>query len=87
MASKNIPEQPFLIIAPLSLVDQWIEEANRFFLPGTFQVIKYNPTTADIPQWFAKGSAWSKLKCDKHMRVIVASASVSTPRHPRSRQC
>lgn len=30
---------PFLIVAPVSLLENWAEEIDRFFRPGTFQVL------------------------------------------------
>ncbi|MBF0141335.1 MAG: restriction endonuclease [Magnetococcales bacterium] len=37
---KNSPDMdPFLVIAPVSLLDNWKEEIDKFFKPGTFSVL------------------------------------------------
>lgn len=30
---------PFLVVAPVSLLENWLEEIDRFFMPGTFEVL------------------------------------------------
>ena len=45
---------PFLIVAPVSLLENWKEEINKFFAPGAMRVLTlYGPTLAQkrVPKW------------------------------------
>lgn len=72
-----IPNNPIIIVTPLSLIHQWAAEAVRFLAPARVEVFIYNPTKNEIENYFADNGPWGASKLRIEQRVIIASASVS----------
>ena len=57
---------PFLIVAPVSLLDNWKEEIDKFFVPGTLSVLTlYGPELREkrLPRDRHSGGAASRWNC------------------------
>jgi hypothetical protein len=71
----GLPELPFLMVVPPTLVEQVALECTRFLEPGSFDVIKITGAMGK------HDSVWSeadkRANIPAHMRIYVASTTVS----------
>ena len=70
-----LPEYPFLFVVPSTLVDQAASECARFLESGAFDIISY------FGGYKSHKDVWAALEkrahTESHMRIFVASSSVS----------
>jgi hypothetical protein len=69
-----LPNHPFLIVVPSSLVNQVSYECNRFLETGAFDVVTY------IGGYKSHKDLWNELEkrahTVPHMRIIISSITV-----------
>jgi SNF2 family DNA or RNA helicase len=74
--TKNtLPNNPFLIVVPPTLVEQVTQECNRFLQPGSLDVIKVTGSAEQHEQLWAQAGNLSNLEPGR--RLYVASTTVS----------
>jgi SNF2 family DNA or RNA helicase len=72
----GFPDLPFLIVAPKTLVTQWVSELRRFFQKGSIDVFEYVGSTRSRANFFSDNGVWAASKQPFGRRVIVASHPV-----------
>ena len=72
---KALPDHPFLIVVPPTLVDQVTQECARFLKPGSMDLV---PITGAVEQ---RRNLWTEVGTRSHiaenMRLFIASTTVS----------
>jgi hypothetical protein len=70
----NIPNSPFIVVVPTSLILQFADECRRYLEPQSFDLLPYTGTLAKRPTW------WSTVFNASHhqlsRRIVIATTSV-----------
>lgn len=76
-SSGQVPDLPFAIIVPVSLVAQWLSELRTFIGDNKIEIYVFPTATAEWAKFWAPSSPWSKSKQPMHLRVVIFQHSVS----------
>ena len=72
---RKLPELPFLIVVPPTLVEQVTLECTRFLQPGSFDIVQVTGATEK------HGDLWDKVESlaslPSYMRIYVAATTVN----------
>jgi SNF2 family DNA or RNA helicase len=71
-----VPDHPFLISAPGTIVTQWINEAKRFLVPGSVDIFHYPDGAKNHRQFWSEDGLWKQSKQALGRRVIFTSHAV-----------
>lgn len=74
----KVPDLPFAIIVPVSLVAQWVSELKSFVGGKKLEVYVFPTAAVDWPAFWAPTSAWAKSTQPLYLRVIIFQHSVRT---------
>lgn len=77
-ASGNIPDMPVLLVVPVSLSHQQVQELYRYLQPGTLDVYVYINGHSSRVSWWRDIWTKSVLGLNSIRKVIVASQTVSS---------
>lgn len=72
----KVPDLPFAIIVPVSLVAQWVNELKSFIGDNKLEIYVFPTAALDWPKFFAPSSAWSRSSQPLYLRVIIFQHSV-----------
>ncbi|KZT51462.1 P-loop containing nucleoside triphosphate hydrolase protein [Calocera cornea HHB12733] len=74
----NIPNLPWLIILPPTLIDQVRDEFRRMIGPNELDIFEYQGSLDVHKQFFGPGMAWETSKMPLIRRVILASSAATS---------
>jgi hypothetical protein len=72
---KGLPNLPFLILAPPTLVEQVVLECLRSLEPGSFDIIKITGAMGKHESVWSEADKRAEIPA--HMRIYIASTTVS----------
>lgn len=77
-AADGLPDAPWLIICPASLVGNWTREFNRFFKKGAIRLFQYGGTYASHSNFWTEQSEWwaKPVGLGEYQKVVICSTSV-----------
>ncbi|KAF9487612.1 hypothetical protein BDN71DRAFT_1594410 [Pleurotus eryngii] len=76
---ENVPDEPHLIIVPLSLVGQWKDELYRFFSRGTIDIFQLPSLLEDVKEFFSDpDGSWLQSQQKMINRVVICAHSMMT---------
>ena len=76
MGEEGIPNLGHLIIAPLSLIEQWRYELKAFFAPNTIDIYTLASNQAAIEELFHTGGKWATAPQPFINRICLCPLSV-----------
>lgn len=79
--TENVPNEPHLIVVPLSLVAQWGDELYRFFSRGAIDIFQLPTSLAALETFFSDpAGAWQQSQQKMINRIVICAHSVSDSR-------
>lgn len=76
---ENVPDEPHLIVVPLSLVGQWKDELYRFFSRGAIDIFQLPSSLEDVKEFFSDpDGSWLQSQQKMINRVVICAHSVSS---------
>ncbi|KAJ8688852.1 hypothetical protein PTI98_013597 [Pleurotus ostreatus] len=74
--TDSVPNEPHLIVVPLSLVAQWADELYRFFSRGAIDIFQLPTSFAALETFFSDPEgAWQQSKQKMVNRVVICAHS------------
>ncbi|KAF9486640.1 hypothetical protein BDN71DRAFT_1564661, partial [Pleurotus eryngii] len=76
---ENVPDEPHLIVVPLSLVGQWMDELYRFFSRGAIDIFQLPSSLEDVKEFFSDpDGSWLQSQQKMINRVVICAHSMMT---------
>ncbi|KAF4584742.1 hypothetical protein EYR38_001973 [Pleurotus pulmonarius] len=74
--TNSVPNEPHLIVVPLSLVGQWADELYRFFSRGAIDIFQLPTSLAALETFFSDADgAWHLSKQKMINRIVICAHS------------
>lgn len=74
-SDKGIPDEPFILVIPVNLMDQAIQEIQSFLKPGSVDIVPFTGNFNTRKEWMTEH--YGKCKLNPGRRIILASSQVS----------
>ncbi len=79
--TDSVPNEPHIIVVPLSLVAQWVDKLYRFFSRGAIDIFQLPTSLAALKKFFSDAEgAWQLSKQKMINRIVICAHSVSESR-------